>query len=327
MGMCAFFYVRSEKTLITISKNEFEVFEWSSHDELNGRLGIISNEIESPVLESIKQKMKSKGQTIFRITTIDPKLEQQDELNIIEFEQIPAASNDETGFSNTRMNWVQQYLSLLSYINKKDRKEFIPTASFRAHVEGPLIGYIRANDTSYTSDNKDKLSAHFKKLNNIKWYMTEDGEMVYHVSGNSEEELLESLFIGAWSFWSFTPHIVGETPINLIMELEGSFMEFPVLNEKRAFISFVSETLSRLTFDLQMSYIVKTQTFFPIPESLVEHILLEYKDTKDMNWNELSDFPKEINTNEVIWLHNHVAKLMEIDLHKEKSYDTLNTSE
>lgn len=305
--------------MVKIAENEEGAFVWHHETELQGRIGIISNERTSGIIKELKKKFRYMNEVNYHITTDNRKIEgaQSELLSIFQFEEFPS-EGENSQFAVDRMKWVQMYFTLLAAIHKKERLEFIPLASFRAHTEGPLIGYHRAIVEMEDQENKELLELHLQKLEKVNWSVSDEEGFVYTIEGETDEELLESLFIGAWAFWLYSAFIVDTRPINLFIELDGLIVDFPVLNDKRNVITFVVDALARLTFNIQMSLTVKSPTLFPMPESLVEHIIIQNAETKDMQWNELTDFPAFVEGEEIIWQHQQIFRKMKLALADEK---------
>ncbi|MER2005886.1 MAG: hypothetical protein ABS939_00420 [Psychrobacillus sp.] len=304
--------------MIKIGEKESEVIEWNHLDAMQGRLGLISKETNHAFMQYLKKSFTELNGIVMQITTEKKDAETEDYLSITDFEGMPTEDPDSI-FGTVRMNWVQQYLNLLAYIHKRDRFSFIPSASYRAHSEGPLMGYVRAVEELNDSADKELLLKHFEKLEKVKWFRSEEEGFVYEVIGETEEELLESIFIGAWSLWTFVNTVEAANPLNIMLELSGSLMEFPVLNEKREFISFAVSSISRLSFDYLVSVVIKSSSLFPMPESIIEHYIIEDNEAPDMDWSESYPAINDLGEDIVIWKCSEGYEEMKIVLAKENS--------
>lgn len=302
--------------MIKICSNENNEFIWQHLNAMEGRLGIVSDKIVHPLMNYLKQAFTDTNGIVMQLTTEKKTAETEDYLSIMDFEGIPT-EDVESIFASTRMNWVQEYLNLLSYIHKRERQNFIPTTSYRAHLEGPLMGYVRAVDALEESSDKELLLNHLNKLNQVKWYRSEEEGFVYEITGETEEELLESLFIGAWSLWTFVHTVEAANPLNVMVEFSGLLVEYPVLNEKRDFISFAMRTLSRLSFDYLVSMVIKSPSVFPMPESLVDHYIIEGNTSLDFDWSEKYPEINNLEQDVVIWKYAQGYQQMKIVLDKE----------
>lgn len=301
--------------MVKIAENEDGIFVWNHNIEAQARLGIISKEKDSKIINFLKGKFREKNEVNYHMSTSGTSnvVEFTDTLSILHFEEFPS-QGENNPFSNDRMKWVQMYFSLISMIHNKERSEFVPLASFRAHAEGPLIGYYRAIQNMEESDEKSLLNIHLQKLENVEWNISVDEDFVYKIQGDTDQELLESFFIGAWAYWLYTAFIVDPRPINLFVELDGLMVNFPVQDEKRKFITFIADSLARLTFQLNMSFVIKSPTLFPIPESLVEHLLIQDIQTADMDWSEIPHFPSINSKEEIIWEYGRTYRKMKLAL-------------
>lgn len=310
--MRAFFYERGI-ILIKICDNETNSFDWDYLNAMEGRLGIVSKKDSHPIMEHLKKMCTDLNGIVVQLTTKRKNAMIEDYLSILDFEGVPTEVPDSI-FGSVRMNWVQNYLSLLAFINNKDRKSFIPAASYRSHVEGPMMGYIRAVKELEDSEDKDLLLHHFEKLEQVKWFRSEEEGFVYEITGETEEELLESFYLGAWSLWTFVNTVEQSNPLNIMIELDGLLLDYPVLNEKRDFIAFGTTTISRLSFDYLVSVVIKSSTLFPLPESLIDHYLIGSNDSPDFDWS--NSYPEVNNLGEdmVIWKHKEGYEIMKLVL-------------
>lgn len=313
--MCFLYEKGVDGVMVKIAENEDGIFVWNHNIDAQARLGIISKEKDSLLVDFLKEKFREKNEVNYHMSTSETSnvVEFTDTLSILHFEEFPS-QGENNQFSNDRMKWVQMYFSLISMIHHKERSEFVPLASFRAHAEGPLIGYYRAIQNMEESEEKSILNTHLQKLENVKWNISVDEDFVFKIQGETNEELLESFFIGAWAYWLYTAFIVDPRPINLFVELDGLMVDFPVLAEKRKFITFITDSLARLTFQLNMSFTLKSPTLFPIPESLVEHLVIQDIQTADMNWSEIPHFPTKVDEGEIIWEYQKTFRKMKLAL-------------
>ncbi|MBO0589261.1 MULTISPECIES: hypothetical protein [unclassified Sporosarcina] len=301
--------------MVKIAENEDGIFVWNHSIEAQARLGIITKEKDSLLINFLKKKLREKNEVNYHMSTsvTSDVIAFTDTLSILHFEEFPSPGENNP-FSNDRMKWVQMYFSLISMIHQKERSEFVPLGSFRAHAEGPLIGYYRSIQNMEESEDKSLLNTHLQKLENVKWNISVDEDFVYKIEGETNEELLESFFIGAWAYWLYTAFIVDPRPINLFVELDGLMVNFPVLAESRKFITFITDSLARLTFQLNMSFTIKSPTLFPIPESLVEHLVIQDIQTADMMWSEIPLFPTINSGEDIVWEYQKTFRKMKLAL-------------
>lgn len=303
--------------MIEIGKDESGSFNWQALNQMEGRLGIITDKVDYPLMNHLKETLRLDEGIVVQITTEERTAVVEDFLSIMDFEGVPT-ENPDSIFGSIRMRWVQEYLKLLSYINKKDRNSFIPTSSYRSHAEGPLMGYVRSIKNMENEKDKEILLNHFTKLEKVRWFRSEEEGFVYQITGDSEEELLESLFIGAWSFWTFINTTEEENPIHLMLDLNGPLFKFPVLNEKREFIEFPVSTISKLSFDFLVSVVIKSDGIFPMPESAVEHYIF---DTKPKDYDLSQNYPRILMTHDkdvVVWMHENNFRELNLVLANEK---------
>ncbi len=84
--------------------------------------------------------------------------------------------------------------------------------------------------------------------------------------------------------------------------------------EKRELIDFIVKSISQLTFDYLVTFVVISPNLYPIPESNVEFILVENIKAKDVDWNEVLGFNVELNENEIIVISQGAYKIMKLSL-------------
>lgn len=295
-----------------IAETHDDFVEWNHLDPNQARLGIVTKRSNHPLIEKLKTKLPK--ETIFFHIKNDITGEyQSDGISITEFETLPSAdTNSEFGIQ--RMNWVQKYLELLCFMHERERQEFIPTGGFKPHIEGPLCGYIKAINNLSESEDKKLLQTHLEKLEHVKWGRSETEGFTYKISGDSPEELLESVYLAAWSFWTFAISVQRPNPLVVILELEDNLLIHPVLDKKRELIDFIVRSLSQLTFDYLVTFVVKSPNLYPIPESNVEFLLVENLDAKDIDFNDALGFNVELQENEIIVISQGVYKIMKLSL-------------
>lgn len=305
--------------MIKIGESEEYEFHWNYESEEDSRLGVIVGNGEVSFINDIRKVMQKRKHRMFKITTLPVDSPHKDYIDICDFELTPAVSGEETGFANQRMNWVQHYFNFISYMHNKPRSELIPLVTYKPHVEGPLTGYIAAIEQMEDSVQKKLLNIHIGRLKKVKWHYVENEGYVYQIKGANQNERIESLFLGAWSYWFMTAGLEGDSPLNLLVDLDETIIEFPVMNEKRDAVSFVMDSLGKLTFLLHMSLIVKSPTLFPLPETLVNHYLIQNINSKDMNWVEINGFPSQLEEKEAIWLQNQTFLKIKLGIDYQKS--------
>lgn len=310
--MCAFCDGRGIR-MIKICENETNSFAWDYLNAMEGRLGIVSKNDSNPIMEHLKKTCTNLNGIVVQLTTKKKNAEIEDYLSILDFEGVPT-ENPDSIFGTVRMNWVQNYLNLLAFIHKKERKSFIPSGSYRSHVEGPMMGYIRAVKDLEDSEDKNILLHHFEKLEQVKWFRSEEEGFVYEINGETEAELLESFYLGAWSLWTFVNTVEQSNPLNIMIELDGLLIDYPVLNEKRDFIAFGTTTISRLSFDYLVSVVIKSSSLFPLPESLMDHYLIESNDSPDFDWSATYPEVNSLGEDMVIWKHKDGYEIMKLVL-------------
>lgn len=283
---------------------EFE-FHWDHMSAETSRLGILTSSRKYSLITRLREEMLSQNHRLFKITTApQPELREEDNLSIFEFEKVPAEGGEQSEYFQQRMEWVQRYFNLVAEINGYERNEFIPLVRYRPHQEGPLMGYVRSIEEMDSSNNKSILLKHLEKLQNVQWSFTPEEGYAFHISGDSQEELIESFYIGAWSYWLLTAGLEGDQPLSLLIEFDDMLTPYPVMDKKREAVGFAVASLGKLTFLLQMSLIVQSPTLFPLQESLAEHLLIADIEPKDMNWLEVEEFPADLNSDEAVWINN-----------------------
>lgn len=313
--MCFLHLEGGRLKVVKIAENEDGIFIWNHNIDVQARLGIITKEKDSKLVKYLKDKFRERNEVNYHISTngTESEVKITDTLSILQFEEYPSQIENNQ-FSHDRMKWVQMYFSLLSLIHDKERNEFVPLASFRSHAEGPLIGYYRAIQKMDDSKEKRILNSHMSKLEHVNWGVSDEEGFVFYIDGKTNNELLESFFIGAWGYWLYTAFIEDPRPINLFVELDGLLVDFPVQGEKREIISFITDSLARLTFHLNMSFTIKSPTLFPLPESLVQHLIIQDTKTADMNWSEIPQFPSINTDEEIIWEYEKTYRKMKLAL-------------
>ncbi|MEK4487994.1 hypothetical protein MHH81_21020 [Psychrobacillus sp. FSL H8-0484] len=300
--------------MITVARNDEGSFVWHHLHEAHGRLGIVSKTAQSQIFSQLQSNMRELEERVFTITT-KPRPNQEgeiDKLSILEMEKYPSPEDDPTGYADVRSRWVQEYFNLLCHLYNKERLDFIPLARYRPHVEGPLLGYVRSIDSLEDAEQKKVLFKHLEKLENVDWVLSENGDLTYYVTGTTEKERLESFYIAAWSYWSFTAFIQEPIPINLFIDLDEWLVAFPVQNEKRDYINYIMNNLSNLTFNLCMSLTVKSATLYPLPESKVEHVLYETNEVEDLDLSGVELFNASVSTDQVIWENTGIYRKMKL---------------
>ncbi|MEX3624883.1 hypothetical protein [Viridibacillus arvi] len=298
--------------MIKIAETKDDYVEWNSVDPSQARLGILTKNKNHPLISSIKRRLP-KETVVFHVKAENELNSEKDGISISEFESLPSADT-ESVFAMQRMNWVQNYLKLICYINGRERSDFIPTAGFKSHEEGPLMGYIRATESMLDLEDKALLKHHLEKLDHVEWSRSEEAGFTFHIQGKTEGELLESLYLAAWSFWTFAVSVTESNPLCFILELDEIMLEHPVLNEKRELINFIVQTMGHLTFDYVASFIVKAPNLYPIPEANVEYLLVENIESKDIDWNGTFGTHLSLNSSEVVVIKRNTYKIMNLFL-------------
>ncbi|MDQ0255477.1 hypothetical protein J2S74_002859 [Evansella vedderi] len=201
-----------------------------------------------------------------------------------EFPDPPEDFEDRHVFINQRLFFATSFLNLLARKKGMDRRELLPGASYRGHMEGPIIGFGRALERMEESPHKTWLAEQFDSLTQIDWYKTQEG-FKYHLnrSGDLEERAL-SFLKAAWSFWTFIAQQDVPQQFLLIVEPPKELLLPDVDPGIRDIMKEAISILNYLTEVTTTTLILSSEAFFPIPELNFRHKLFFETANSDLDF-------------------------------------------
>jgi hypothetical protein len=267
------------------------LYELDMKDVKSSRLGVIrgKEEVTDRWLKSISSmRLNENPKSVFTISLAGKREGEtlvKDCLNILEFEKIPAA--DDTSFSKKRMELVQLYLNSISRKYNRERAGFIPLASYRKHIEGPLEGYLRAINKMEESIDKEILIKEFDTLAAVEWSY-EEGKGYNYTIDQSDSYL--SLLKGIWSFWLLTSSLQEENDLMLFIEVPDNLNHLESESLVKEDLKFLLGLIVDLTFDLRLAIILVSSHLYPLPELPMSHMLYFNNSATDLSFEVKEDF-------------------------------------
>jgi hypothetical protein len=262
---------------------------WAWWHEEHADIAIIGDSEISPRKDLVKGITKL-------FTSVDPKcvysittdIGQPGELDIIdainwveEFPEPPEQYQDRDTFIKNRHFFSTSYFNLLAKINEVPRSQFLPSISFKPHLEGPLKGYKRvivglSDDVSY----KTTLQEHVDLLEKIPWVnVNGEGRKYFLKEDGSQYEKALYFLTAVWSFWAMTCQTEVHQQMLLIVEPPKELLKHDVdplveqvMYQALAILKYVSSVTTT-------TLVVSTDMLYPVPELHLRYkVIFETKD-------------------------------------------------
>lgn len=178
----------------------------------------------------------------------------------------PEEFEDRNLFILDRNFFSAAYLLLLAMIKGVERKDLLPPASFRSHMEGPFKGYKRALEQLEDGEHKDWLRREFKLVEAVEWYKVPGQGMKYHIGTGTVAERAASFLRAAWSFWALVAKQDKPQQFLLIVEPPNDFLVAGADKDIQRFMVRVLQILNSLTISTTTSIVLASDVLFPIPQ-------------------------------------------------------------
>ncbi|MED0675278.1 hypothetical protein ABEV55_14650 [Aneurinibacillus thermoaerophilus] len=248
---------------------------WAWWHEQHCRLAIIGDDSISPkrgMIKEIARLIHSRDEkSVFWISgdeaPADAEIFKIDAIKWVEsYPDPPEEFEDRHLFILDRNFLSSAYLLLLSKIKGIHRKELLPPASFRSHIEGPLMGYIRALEELPEGEHKDWLREEFALLEAVPWRKIEGEGMKYYIGSGTIAERAASFLRAVWSFWAHLAKQDEPQQFLLIVEPPKEFLVVGADEDIQRFVVRALQILNSLTTSTTTSIILASEVLFPIPE-------------------------------------------------------------
>ncbi|CEH29081.1 hypothetical protein AM501_09810 [Aneurinibacillus migulanus] len=239
------------------------------------RLAIIGDKDISPrekMVEEIARLVHARDENaVFWITGGEPpkngEIHEVDAIDWVEsYPDPPEEFEDRNLFILDRNFFSAAYLLLLAMIKGVERKDLLPPASFRSHMEGPFKGYKRALEQLEDGEHKDWLRREFKLVEAVEWYKVPGQGMKYHIGTGTVAERAASFLRAAWSFWALVAKQDKPQQFLLIVEPPKDFLVAGADKDIQRFMVRVLQILNSLTISTTTSIVLASDVLFPIPQ-------------------------------------------------------------
>jgi hypothetical protein len=295
--------------ILCYQPNEFKV-AWHLENMGLSRVGFMHEDLEHPFVKSIIKQAVNNDIKVVRIIDDSQQMDLEDveSIPLFDLEIVETAEGVEL-LENARRNWVQLYLKLITYINRKDRATFIPRMQYNMWQEGPLAGYVRAvQNLPDTNSDKEILMNHFNKLALIPFYLKNETindesvttEYIYVVSGENFNEKLESFFLGAWAI--FNIHYLREFDetdklLLTLIQFGNELININLDSSAREIIETTVKYLAELTHPMlenlfiqqNHALFIQSPLLFPNVYPSISHMLYGMQRSRDFNVSDLVD--------------------------------------
>lgn len=183
-------------------------------------------------------------------------------------------------FKQRRNNFAQMYFEMFSQGKLGQAfKDVSMPISYRGHNEGPLHGYERmiSNLTEY----KDELQYALDQVKEVNWHKSNLGRKFIIDSSLNPYQQATAFTLAVWNFWSMICLMEEPQPFLLIIELPKSMVrsdqhDTPIRNT----VLSILDTIKSISMEATVSYILSSETMFPIMEMGVrKQILLQTRDS------------------------------------------------
>jgi hypothetical protein len=249
---------------------------WAWWHEQHSRLALIGDKKQSPtkqIIQSVAKLIHERDpKSVYWITDEEKsslsEVVGMDSISWVEaFSDPPVEYEDRKIFIENRKFFSTSFFRLLAGTKGIHRKDLMPPSSYKAHVEGPMAGYIRTIDQMQDGEHKQWLQSEVKALSNVYWYQTrQEGTKYYLKTDGNEYDRALSFLTAAWSFWTYTCQV--DDPKQLLLIIEAP-KEFLVPNADPLVQEIIAEALRILSFlsiTTTTTVILASETFYPIPE-------------------------------------------------------------
>ncbi|WP_047153675.1 hypothetical protein [Aneurinibacillus tyrosinisolvens] len=250
---------------------------WAWWLEEHSRLAIIGDNSLSPKHDMVKELARlvheHDKKAVFWITGEEevPATAQDMDITAIEwvekFPDPPEIFSDRQDFINNRNFFSSSYLQLLAKVKGVNRKDLLPPASFRAHVEGPLMGYQRVVESMEDGENKEWIKARLNELSHVVWKATEEHGAMFTLP--KEKTLYEralAFLQAVWSYWAYLGSLDNPQQLLMIVELPKEFVYKEAPEDVQRIVVEALRILNYLTVVTTTTLVLSSETLYPAAE-------------------------------------------------------------
>lgn len=238
---------------------------WLWYHEHHCRLAIVGDSKKTPkigLLKGIANVIaKDDPKAVFWITDRDSvtlsEVFPTDKILYVEHTPDPPVEDEHrVHFIAHRKFFSSNYFNLLAKIHGIARRDLVPPASYRQHMEGPLAGYIRSIEQS-EGFHKQWLLDQIGQLEVVNWKKTQEGNKFFLSKGGIHETAL-SFLIASWSIWSHIVAMKNPQQFLLILEVPEELLAYED-EEIRSVVNGILEIMTYMTHAVTMTCIVSME--------------------------------------------------------------------
>ncbi|ODP26620.1 hypothetical protein PTI45_04025 [Paenibacillus nuruki] len=266
---------------------------WAWYHEHHADLAIIGHHELSPrhqIVQQLQQAItKRDDKAVYSITVGKPQPGEKSTINAIDwlegFSDPPEFIADRDLFIKNRIFFSSSYYNLILKSINADRETLLPSVRYKANLEGPLAGYMRAID-AINDDNihKAKLISATKNILEVDWIHTNNEGHKYFIDPDASiYEQTISLLIATWSLFSLTCQEDDPQQYLVIAEIPKQLLSIDVDPMVGKIVYDCISLLKQLSITTTLTLVLSTEMLFPVPELAFRYKLLFQ--TKDSDYD------------------------------------------
>lgn len=250
---------------------------WAWWLDEHSRLAIIGDNLLSPKHDMVKELARlvhvRDKQAVFWITSEEISFDEVENMDITAIEWVekfpdpPETFVDRGDFIYNRNFFSTSYLQLLAQVKGVHRRDLLPPAAFRSHIEGPLMGYKRAAERMEEGEAKDWIIERLNELSCVTWKRTEQYGSLYVIP--KEESLYQKaaeLLRAIWSYWAYLGSLDDPQQLLVIVELPKELVSKDAPEDVKKIVAEALHILGYLTVVTTTTFILSSETLYPAAE-------------------------------------------------------------
>lgn len=263
---------------------------WAWYHEHHAELAIIGHHELSPRLQIVQQLQKSitsrDNEAVYSITVGKPESGEKHSIDAIawleEFSDPPEFISDRNVFIEDRIFFSSSYYNLIAKSINVERETLLPPIRYKANLEGPLAGYLRAI-AALEKDHihKSKLISDTNNVLKVEWTRTHGEGHKYFIDPEASiYEQAIALLVATWSLFALTCQQDNPQQYLVIVEIPKQLLTIDVDPMVGKIVYDCLAILKRISGTTTLTLVISSEMLFPVPElSFRYKLLLQTKDS------------------------------------------------
>jgi hypothetical protein len=279
--------------------------QWAWSHEYHARLAIFGDDHQTKklLLSHIASFIQEQDDNVVYWITSNDRTEKGETVtpqNILDFESLESYSDnnisEQKEFIEHRRHLASMYFDLLAIKKGIDRKALLSESTYREHIEGPLMGYLRAIQETKDKDLKQWLEQQTLPLGKVKFKKTEKGR-IYSIDTALEPiDQIIKFYRACWSLWAFLSTRIEQQQYLFMIEFPEVLFSSSMNQQVQQIIHTLLQYLNTATMVTTTSLVTTSTHIGTLYTQNYRHKLF-MEGTKDLSLedeNNINFFTKEV---------------------------------